>query len=406
MGIKNFFKREKVEKKQESKARYGFVLNQRGIYDFISGYTTISETAEFKTCIDIIADLVSNMTIYLMKNTEKGDIRLKNELSKKIDINPCKFMTKKAWIYFIVKNLLINGNAVVFPVFDKNGYLEDLIPKTTKNLGFNWDFSKQDYYILQDSNRYYSDEFIHFVLNPDEIEFYKGRGLKIDLKEINEALNLATSTRKSFLKGQYMPSLIVKVDSTEELLETEEGKESIEDKYLSRRESGKPWIIPAEMLEINQVKPLTLNDLALNDSVILDKKTVASMMGVPAFLLGVGSFNEEEFNNFIQTKIMSIGKIIEQTLTKSLIYSPDLYFKCNARSLYSYNFREIAEIGQKLFTSGLVLGNEVRDWIGLTPLDELNELIILENYIPASKIADQKKLNKGGEKNGDGKKNE
>lgn len=406
MGIKNFFKREKVEEKQESKARYGFVLNQRGIYDFISGYTTISETAEFKTCIDIIADLVSNMTIYLMKNTEKGDIRLKNELSKKIDINPCKFMTKKAWIYFIVKNLLINGNAIVFPVFDKNGYLEDLIPKTTKNLGFNWDFSKQDYYILQDSNRYYSDEFIHFVLNPDEIEFYKGRGLKIDLKEINEALNLATSTRKSFLKGQYMPSLIVKVDSTEELLETEEGKESIEDKYLSRRESGKPWIIPAEMLEINQVKPLTLNDLALNDSVILDKKTVASMMGVPAFLLGVGSFNEEEFNNFIQTKIMSIGKIIEQTLTKSLIYSPDLYFKCNARSLYSYNFREIAEIGQKLFTSGLVLGNEVRDWIGLTPLDELNELIILENYIPASKIADQKKLNKGGEKNGDGKKNE
>ena len=203
-----------------------------------------------------------------------------------------------------------------------------------------------------------------------------------------------------------MPSLIVKVDSTEELLETEEGKESIEDKYLSRRESGKPWIIPAEMLEINQVKPLTLNDLALNDSVILDKKTVASMMGVPAFLLGVGSFNEEEFNNFIQTKIMSIGKIIEQTLTKSLIYSPDLYFKCNARSLYSYNFREIAEIGQKLFTSGLMLGNEVRDWIGLTPLDELNELIILENYIPASKIADQKKLNKGGEKNDDGKKNE
>lgn len=406
MGIKNFFKREKVEKKQESKARYGFVLNQRGIYDFISGYTTISETAEFKTCIDIIADLVSNMTIYLMQNTEKGDIRLKNELSKKIDINPCKFMTKKAWIYFIVKNLLINGNAVVFPVFDKNGYLEDLIPKTTKNLGFNWDYSKQDYYILHDSNRYYSDEFIHFVLNPDEIEFYKGRGLKIDLKEINEALNLATSTRKSFLKGQYMPSLIVKVDSTEELLETEEGKESIEDKYLSRRESGKPWIIPAEMLEINQVKPLTLNDLALNDSVILDKKTVASMMGVPAFLLGVGSFNEEEFNNFIQTKIMSIGKIIEQTLTKSLIYSPDLYFKCNARSLYSYNFKEIAEIGQKLFTSGLVLGNEVRDWIGLTPLDELNELIILENYIPASKIADQKKLNKGGEKNDDGKKNE
>lgn len=407
MGIKSFFKRENDEKeKKNSRPPYGLVLNQRGIYDFITGYTPISETVEFKKCIDIIADLVSNMTIYLMQNTEKGDVRVKNDLSKKIDINPCKFMTKKAWIYFIVKNLVVNGNAVVFPVFNEKGELEDLIPKTTKNLNFMWDYSIQDYYIMHESKKYYSGEFIHFVLNPDEIEFYKGRGYRLDLRDVNEALNLATGTRKSFLKGQYMPSLIIKVDSTEELLETEEGKNAIEEKYLSRKESGKPWIIPAEMLEINQIKPLTLNDLALNDSVILDKKTVASMLGVPAFLLGVGTFSSDEFNNFIQTKIMSIGKIIEQTLTKSLIYSPDLYFKCNARSLYSYNFKEIAEIGQKLFTSGLVLGNEVRDWIGLTPLDELNELIILENYIPASKIADQKKLNKGGDKNEDGKKNE
>lgn len=392
MKVLDFFKREKTKK-----SNYGFVINEKGAYEFvIDGYISISETPEFKTCIDKIADLVSNMTIYLMQNTEKGDIRIKNQLSRKIDINPCKFMTKKSWLYFIVKNLLINGNAIVLPVFDEAGYIEELIPINSKNKTFNWDYQKQDYYINYESQKYYSGEFIHFVLNPDEIEFYRGRGYRVDLKSINEALNLATKTRKSFLSGKYMPNLIIKVDSSEQLLETEEGKEAIEEKYLRRKENGRPWIIPAEMLEINQIKPLTINDLALNDSVILDKKTVASMMGVPAFLLGIGEFKEAEFNNFIQTKIMSIGKIIEQTLTKYLLYSPDLYFKCNARSLYSYNFKEIAEIGQKLFTSGLVLGNEVRDWIGLTPIDELNELIILENYIPASKIADQKKL-KGGD---------
>jgi HK97 family phage portal protein len=146
------------------------------------------------------------------------------------------------------------------------------------------------------------------------------------------------------------------------------------------------------MMDVVQVKPLTLQDIALHKSVEVDKQTVAGILGVPAFYLGVGTFDKDEHNNFVSTRILSISKDIEQTFTRGLLWDPKWYFKFNPRSLFAYSITDLSEVFGAGYVKGYITGNEVRDAMGLSPMDGLDELVILENFIPVGSIGDQKKL--------------
>lgn len=361
-------------------------------------YTRLSDCPEVKMCVHIYADLISSMTLYLMKNTEKGDVRVRNELSRKLDINPNKLMTSKTFIYNLVWTLMLpgDGNQVTYPRYDKDGYLDNLEPFKPSSATFI--DTPAGYAIRYGGTTFSPDEVLHFVINPDPERPWIGTGYRAVLKDVLKGLKQAGKTKQALMESP-APSIIVKVDGLTEEFASKEGRKKLSEQYLDSSENGRPWFIPADLFDVKEIKPLTLNDLALAKNLEIDKRTVAGIFTMPPFLVGVGNFNKDEFNNFIGTQIMSKAKVIEQELTRKLLYSPDLYWRFNPRSLYSYSLTEIIGAGSAMVDRMAMRRNEWREWIGMSPESDMEELLALENYVPADMLGKQKKLT-GGDDNG------
>ena len=338
------------------------------------------------------------MTIHLMQNTNRGDVRVVNGLSRMVDITPNSYMTRFNFISWIVRTLFLEGrgNAVVYPV-TRGGYLRELRPIPPAFAAYVPEGS-YDYSIYINGERYAPDDVLHFAVNPNSYYPWLGDGYTITLADVANNLKQASVTEKGFMSSKWKPSLIVKVDALVDEFSSPEGRQKLLESYAMSGEAGEPWLIPAEQFDVQQVKPLTLSDLALADFVKLDKQTVAAILGVPSFVLGVGEFKRDAWNSFINTTIMPIAENIQQELTRKLLYAPDLYFRFNSRSLYNYDLKDLASVADEQYVRGIMTGNEVRDWLNLEPLDGLDELVLLENYIPIDRLGDQKKLiQEGGE---------
>jgi len=362
----------------------------------VPGYTRLSDNPEIQTACLRIAELIGSMTVQLFENTPDGDKRIYNELSRALDITPNGNMNRSQWLIVNVMNTLLygRGNGICVP-HTRDGWLEYMEPIAANRVQLMpVGLSEREYDVLIDGIPHDPAELMHFVYNPDPHYQWKGQGVTVTLRDIANNLKQAQKTENAFMSSEWKPSIIVKVDALSEEFASPEGRQKLVDSYCKPATPGQPWVIPAEQFDIEQVRPLSLADIAIRDTVELDKRTVAAVIGVPPFLVGIGDYRREEMNNFIQTKVRAIAETIQQEMTRCLIISPAWYVHLNYWSLLDYDLKQLSEVLLAGADRGFVNGDEWRDRMHMQPAG-LKEYKVLENYIPYDKSGEQSKLGGG-----------
>lgn len=367
------------------------------------GYHRLIDSPEVAACINRICSIISSTTIYLMEATKAGAKRQRNALSRRVDIDPWpNIATRQMWMSWIVSQLVGegDGNAFILPKPDPldPSRLGPLVPMPGASMLA--DPQGSGYTVQWRGRTYYPDEVLHFRLFPDDTEPWRGRGFKTAAANVAKALKTTDALKTSLSSPDYRPPIIISVDSDADL-STQEKRDAFLEAYITDPEKkGVPWVLPEGLVKVDTVRPLSLTDLAIKDTVELDKKTVAAIFGVPAFLLGVGQYSSAEFNSFIKTVVEPICVGIEQELTLKLLVSENWYFQFNRRRLYAYSMADLVNMDLSAADRGYINGDEVREDMFRDPAG-LTEFKVLENYIPYDQSGNQSKLKDPGEEGGE-----
>ena len=168
----------------------------------IPGYHLLSDAPEVSAAVGIIAGLIASMPLHLMENTKKGDVRVRDQLSRKIDIEPWKLGTRSTWMQWIVETMLTEGEAVVIPQ-TSGSLIADLPP--APGAALYRPTGSDTYYARYKGLDFDADSILHFRFRPDPDYPWKGIGPDIQLRQVVDSILQTAQTKTAYMSSEYKP---------------------------------------------------------------------------------------------------------------------------------------------------------------------------------------------------------
>ena len=385
------FKRK--HKKVGSSELYKFMNDLK--LPFVPFGDCISNSDVVRICIDRVASQCAKLKGRHIKVGSDGVQTEKNgSIAFLLKHKPNPLMTPYQFLYRTIALLLLNDNAFIYPLYDKETCvlkgIYPLNPKVVEPIVDN----QENYYlkfIFSDGSNYILpyDNVIHLKRFYSENDIFGGNSSSGS----HEALLKTLKTNDSLLQGiegavqsSFQIKGLLKINAM--LKESDKQKQIDEfNRALNRANENDSAIVPVDAKA--EYTPLQV-DPKLVDSSTLDflQNKILDYFGVSKAVFN-NSYNENEFNSFYESTIEPLAIQLSECFSNGLLTvnelerGEEILFFSERLQYASWNTK-VGAI-EKLMGLGIMSLNESRALLGLEPLEGGNKRLQSLNYVDADK---------------------
>ena len=346
-------------------------------------------------CIDRIASQCAKLKARCIKKDEDGiATERKSNLSFLLKSKPNDFMTPYQFIYKIVSLLLLNDNAFVYPLYDKdtldikalyplNPILVEPIVDESESYYLKFYFENGESYILPKEN------VIHLRRFYSSSDIFGGNGSSSTHEALLKTLGINDALLQGVEKAVFSSFQIKGILKLNGLLKEEDKNRAVEafNRALEPSGENKSSIIPMDLK--SEYTPISV------DPKVVDQETLDFVQSKILDYFGVSkevfanSYNEEQFNSFYEATIEPLAIQLSEAFSIGLLTDNELKHG-NEIVFYSERLQyaswqtKVSAI-EKLMGLGLMSINESRALLGLEPIEGGNKRLQSLNYVDSDK---------------------
>lgn len=346
-------------------------------------------------CIDRIASQCAKLKGRYIKVDEAGIQTEKNgDISFVLKYKPNEIMTPYQFLYKVVSLLLINNNAFVYPIYEKDTYrvkgLYPLNPITVEPVEYT-DGSHTYRFYFSDGSKYEvpSENIIHLRRFYMKNTFFGGENSRGEHSALLKTLSINDELLQGIdaaIQSSFKIHGLLKING---MLKESDKKKQIDEFNRIVKESieNETSIVPIDAKA--EYVPLESDPKLVDDGTLkFVQSKILDYFGVSEEIFN-GNYNEEEYNAFYEATIeplaiqlseaFSLGLLTENQLSRG----EEIIFFSERLQYASWNTKVSAI--EKLMGLGIMSVNESRNLLGLEPISGGDKRLQSLNFVDADK---------------------
>lgn len=375
---------------------------------FIPFGNSITNSDVVKICIDKIASQCAKLKGRYIKIDENGvQTEKKSDISYILKYQPNELMTPYQFLYKVISLLLLNDNAFVYPLYDKETLKLKALYPINPLMVEPIEYENHVYYLkfyFSDGKNYTLpyENIIHLRRFYDTNDFFGGSSSKGSHEALLKTLKINDSLLQGIESGMLSSFQIKGLLKINGMLKESDKQKQIDEfnRAIKRASSEDSSIVPIDAKA--EYTPLSVEP-KLVDERTLDflQSKILDYFGVSSAIFS-GKYDENEFNAFYESTIEPLAIQLSETFSLGLLTTNELergeeiLFFSERLQYASWNTKVNAI--EKLMGLGIMSLNESRALLGLEPIESGNKRLQSLNYVDASK-ANKYQVNEEEDKN-------